>query len=95
MRRIDYINKITTYAARFVLEVDGFNGSAQYHINIHAENFLIPLLPLTMPKLSLRWSLFLNTSSMIISIRFTSMSSQTKKINTQIRKFKNYLLQPR
>ena len=44
MRRIDYINKITTYAARFVLEVEGFNATNQYHINIHAENFLIPVL---------------------------------------------------
>lgn len=44
MRRIDYINKITTHAARFVLEVEGFNATNQYHINIHAENFLIPVL---------------------------------------------------
>lgn len=44
MNRIDYINKITTYAARFVLEVEGFNAAQQYHINIHAENFLIPVL---------------------------------------------------
>jgi uncharacterized membrane protein YqiK len=42
MRRIDYINKITTYAARFVLEVEGFNATNQYHINIHAENFFTP-----------------------------------------------------
>jgi len=44
MRRIDSINKINTYAARFVLEVQGFNATGQYHINIHAENFLIPVL---------------------------------------------------
>src|ERR1017187_1586217 len=44
MRRIDYINKITTYSSRFVLEVEGFNATGQYHINIHAENFLIPVL---------------------------------------------------
>ncbi len=44
MRRIDYSNKINTYAARFVLEVQGFNATGQYHINIHAENFLIPVL---------------------------------------------------
>ena len=44
MNRIDYLNKITTNAARFVLEVEGFNSSGHYHINIHAENFLIPVL---------------------------------------------------
>lgn len=44
MRRIDCINKIVTYAARFVLEVEGFNATGQYHINIHAESFLIPVL---------------------------------------------------
>lgn len=44
MKRIDCLNKINTYAARFVLEVQGFNATAQYHINIHAENFLIPVL---------------------------------------------------
>ncbi|OCX52769.1 hypothetical protein BEL04_00065 [Mucilaginibacter sp. PPCGB 2223] len=44
MNRIDHINKITTYAARFVLEVEGFNANSQYHINIHAESFLIPVL---------------------------------------------------
>ena len=44
MNRIDHINKITTYAARFVLEVEGFNANNQYHINIHAESFLIPVL---------------------------------------------------
>ncbi|MDB5122765.1 MAG: hypothetical protein JWP94_894 [Mucilaginibacter sp.] len=44
MNRIDHINKITTYAARFVLEVEGFNATNQYHINIHAESFLIPVL---------------------------------------------------
>src|SRR5262245_6536977 len=44
MKRIDCINKITKYAARFVLEVEGFNSSGQYHINIHSENFLIPVL---------------------------------------------------
>ncbi len=44
LRRIDYTNKINTYAARFVLEVEGFNATSQYHINIHAESFLIPVL---------------------------------------------------
>lgn len=44
MKRIDCINKIVTYAARFVLEVEGFNATNQYHINIHAESFLIPVL---------------------------------------------------
>lgn len=44
MKRIEYINKINTYAARFVLEVEGFNASNLYDINIHAEGFLIPVL---------------------------------------------------
>lgn len=44
MNRLDYINKINTYAARFVLEVEGFNTSNLYDINIHAESFLIPIL---------------------------------------------------
>lgn len=44
MNRIGHINKINTYAARFVLEVEGFNSSNLYDINIHAEGFLIPVL---------------------------------------------------
>lgn len=44
MNRLGYINKINTYAARFVLEVEGFNASSLYDINIHAEGFLIPVL---------------------------------------------------
>lgn len=44
MKRISYLDKITTYTARFVVEVEGFNAVGQYHINIHAENFLIPVL---------------------------------------------------
>lgn len=44
MNRIEYINKINTYAARFVLEVEGFNAIGNYHINIHAESFLVPVL---------------------------------------------------
>lgn len=44
MNRIGYLNKVNTYAARFVLEVEGFNKSGLYDINIHAEAFLIPVL---------------------------------------------------
>jgi hypothetical protein len=44
MNRITYINKINTYAARFVVEVEGFNATSLYDINIHAESFLIPVL---------------------------------------------------
>jgi hypothetical protein len=44
MNRLTYINKINSYAARFVLEVEGFNSSNLYDINIHAEGFLIPVL---------------------------------------------------
>lgn len=44
MNRMGYLNKINSYAARFVLEVEGFNASNLYDINIHAEGFLIPVL---------------------------------------------------
>lgn len=44
MNRITYTNKINTYAARFVVEVESFNASSLYDINIHAEGFLIPVL---------------------------------------------------
>lgn len=44
MNKMNYINKINTYAARFVLEVEGFNALNLYDINIHAEGFLIPVL---------------------------------------------------
>jgi hypothetical protein len=44
VNRIDYLNKINTYAARFVLEVQGFNAIGNYHINVHAESFLVPVL---------------------------------------------------
>lgn len=44
MNRANYINKIISYAAKFVLEVEGFNASNLYDINIHSEGFLIPVL---------------------------------------------------
>jgi len=44
MNRVDLFGKINTYAARFVLEVEGYNATNQYHVNIHAESFLIPVL---------------------------------------------------
>lgn len=44
MNRIEVINRINTYAARFVVEVEGFNATNKYDINIHAETFLIPIL---------------------------------------------------
>ena len=44
MNRIEYLDKINTYSARFVLEVEGFNAMNQYHINMHAENFIVPVL---------------------------------------------------
>jgi hypothetical protein len=44
VRRVELTNKINTYASRFVVEVQGFNATSQYHINIHAESFLIPVL---------------------------------------------------
>jgi len=43
MNRTRNTNKIIEYAARFVLEVEGFNNLNQYDINIHAEGFLIPI----------------------------------------------------
>lgn len=44
MNRIDYISLINTNAARFVLEVEGYTAIGTYHINIHAETFIIPVL---------------------------------------------------
>jgi hypothetical protein len=44
LRRADFINKITSNSARFVVEVESFNATNLYHINIHAECFLIPVL---------------------------------------------------
>ncbi len=44
MNRIEYIDKIVKYSSRFIQEVESFNSLNQYHINIHAESFLIPLL---------------------------------------------------
>lgn len=44
MNRVNYINKIISHAAKFVLEVEGFNASNLYDVNIHAEGFLIPVL---------------------------------------------------
>lgn len=44
MNRIEYINKIIKYAALFIHEVEGFNALNHYHINIHAESFLVPVL---------------------------------------------------
>ncbi len=44
MNRIESIGKIVKYSSIFVNEVEGFNALNQYHINIHAENFLVPVL---------------------------------------------------
>lgn len=44
MNRANYINKIISHAAKFVLEVEDFNASNLYDINIPAEGFLIPVL---------------------------------------------------
>lgn len=44
MNRMMHIAKINTYSTQFVLEVEGFNASSLYDINIHAEGFLIPVL---------------------------------------------------
>jgi hypothetical protein len=41
---MEYLNSINKYAALFVYEVEGFNAVNQYDINIHSENFLIPVL---------------------------------------------------
>ena len=44
MRRKDYIDEIIKYSSRFIEEVKQYNSSGLYDINIHAENFLIPVL---------------------------------------------------
>ncbi|NMC60929.1 MAG: SMEK domain-containing protein [Candidatus Methanofastidiosa archaeon] len=43
MKRQEYINKIVKYSAIFINEIDGFNALNQYDINMHAENFFIPV----------------------------------------------------
>lgn len=43
MKRQECIDKITVAAGRFVEEVKGFNTNGLYNINVHAENFLIPV----------------------------------------------------
>jgi hypothetical protein len=44
MKRQELIQTITICASRFCAEVILFNGQNKYDINIHAENFLIPIL---------------------------------------------------
>lgn len=44
MNRQQSINDIITYSSRFVEEVRQYNNLGLYDINIHAENFLIPVL---------------------------------------------------
>lgn len=46
MKRSELITKITTFASRFVTEVEGLNANGLYDINIHSENYLIPVLNL-------------------------------------------------
>jgi len=43
MKRQEYINKIVRYSAIFINEIEGFSALNQYDINIHAENFYIPV----------------------------------------------------
>lgn len=44
MNRQHFIEKIVSFSANFVLQVEAFNSCNQYDINIHAENFFIPIL---------------------------------------------------
>lgn len=99
MNRIDYINKINTYAARFVLEVEGFNATNLYDINIHAESFLIPVLN---EVFGVRLENLNNTKRNFpaidladftnrVAFQLTSTSS-FEKIKNTLEKFKNHNL---
>ncbi len=44
MNRQSIINEIIKYSSRFTEEVKSYNAQGLYDINIHAENFLIPIL---------------------------------------------------
>lgn len=44
MNRQDFINKIIKYSSRFVEEIKEYNALNLYNINMHSENFLIPVL---------------------------------------------------
>lgn len=44
MNSQEYINKIIRYSSRFVEEVSSYNALELYDINIHSENFFIPIL---------------------------------------------------
>lgn len=44
MNRQEHINEIIKYTSRFTEEVKNYNSLGLYDINIHAENFLIPIL---------------------------------------------------
>ena len=48
MNRQAHINEIIKYSARFSEEVKQYNSLGLYDINIHAENFLIPVLNKTL-----------------------------------------------
>lgn len=100
MNRIGYINKINSYAARFVLEVEGFSASSLYDINIHAESFLIPVLNevfgLRLENLNNSQkknypAIDLADFSNRIAFQVTS-TSDLEKIKNTLEKFKDYKL---
>ncbi len=100
MNRQDYINKIIKFSARFVEEVASFNALGLYDINIHSENFYLPVLnqifDLNLENLnkSVRKnypSIDLADFKSRVAFQITATST-TAKIKDTIEKFKKYKL---
>jgi len=96
----DYINKIIKYSARFVEEVTSYNALELYDINIHSENFFIPIFnqifDLKLENLNKTIkknypSIDLADFKKRVSFQITATST-TKKIKETIEKFIRYNL---
>lgn len=100
MNRQSYINEIIKYSSRFVEEVKQYNSVGLYDINIHAENFLIPVLNKTL-DLELE-NLNVSNKKNYPSIDLAdfknrvgiqiSSTSTTKKVTDTLNKFINHSL---
>lgn len=100
MNRQDYINNIIKLSARFVEEVTSFNALDLYDINIHSENFYLPVFnqvfDLTLENLNKTVkknypSIDLADFKNRVAIQITATST-TAKIKDTIEKFKKYKL---
>jgi len=78
MNRQSYITEIIKYSSRFIEEVKQYNTVGLYDINIHSENFLIPVLNLAD---------FKNRGGVQIS-----STSSTKKVTDTLKKFVEHSL---